>query len=103
MNGITSRNTTNSFEFLSSSGTYVLDHLAAHGAGLTGGQVTVVAALQVDAHFLGSLHLEAVHGVTGLGDIDPVVIRVAHNHSLLCFLRKKTLPEESIFCSVTMV
>ena len=34
----------------SSYGSHFLDHLAAHGAGLTGGQVTVVALLQVDAH-----------------------------------------------------
>ena len=31
-------------------GTHLLDHLAAHGAGLTGGQVTVVTIGQVDAN-----------------------------------------------------
>ena len=36
----------------SSYGTVVLDHLAADGAGLTGGQVTVVAVGQVDADLL---------------------------------------------------
>ena len=30
---------------------HLLDHLAADGTGLTGGQVTVVTVLQVDAHF----------------------------------------------------
>lgn len=30
---------------------HLLDHLAAHGAGLTAGQVAVVTLLQVDAHF----------------------------------------------------
>ena len=30
-------------------GTHVLDHLAAHGAGLAAGQIAVVALLQVDA------------------------------------------------------
>ena len=30
---------------------HLLDHLAAHGAGLAGGQVTVVAIGQVDADF----------------------------------------------------
>ena len=30
-------------------GRHFLDHLAAHGAGLTAGQVAVVAFLQVDA------------------------------------------------------
>ena len=32
-------------------GCHVFDHLAADGACLTGGQVTVVTVLQVDAHF----------------------------------------------------
>ena len=31
---------------------HLLDHLAAHGTGLTGGQVAVVALLQVHAHLL---------------------------------------------------
>ena len=31
-------------------GTHLLDHLAADGAGFAGGQVAVVALLQVDAH-----------------------------------------------------
>ena len=34
-----------------SHGFHLLDHLAAHGAGLTAGQVAVVTLLQVDAHF----------------------------------------------------
>ena len=38
--------------FSCSYGTHLLDHLAADGAGLTGGQVTVVAALQVNTNFL---------------------------------------------------
>ena len=36
----------------SSFGTHFLDHLAADGAGLAGGQVAVVAVLQVDANLL---------------------------------------------------
>ena len=32
-------------------GTHLLDHLAADGAGLAGGQVAVVAVLEIDAHF----------------------------------------------------
>ena len=76
---------------------HLLDHLAADGAGLAGGQVAVIAVGQVDAHFLGSLHLEAVHGLAGLGNVDLVVVRVAHFGSLLCFLRRKIPSEESIF------
>ena len=58
-------------------GTILFDHLAADGAGLTGGQVTVVTIGQVDAHFGCSLHLEAVHCLTGLRNIDLIVL-VAH-------------------------
>ena len=31
-------------------GPHLLDHLPAHGAGLAGGEVAIVALLQVDAH-----------------------------------------------------
>ena len=67
-----------SMEFYVSYGTHLLDHLAADGAGFPGGQVAIIAVLQVDAHFLGSLHLELVHGFPGLGNVDLVVIIVAH-------------------------
>ena len=36
--------------FRSSYGTHLLDHLAADGTGLAGGQVAVVTFLQVDAN-----------------------------------------------------
>ena len=62
---------------------HLLDHLAADGACLTGGQVTVVTVGQVDANLGSSLHLELVHGLTSLGDIQLVVVLVAHNRSLL--------------------
>ena len=39
--------------FCGSFGTHLLHHLASDAAGLTGGQVTVVTALQVDAGFPG--------------------------------------------------
>ena len=76
-------NPADSLKIFRSSGTNVLDHLAAHGASLTGGQVTVVAVGQIDTNFLGSLHLEAVHSLAGLGNIDLVVIGITHIHSLL--------------------
>ena len=63
-----------SVEFCDSSGTNVLDHLAADGACLPGSQVTVVAVLQVDADLGSCLHLEAVHSFAGLGDIDLVIV-----------------------------
>ena len=40
--------------------------------------MAVVAALQVDAHFLSDKHLETVHGLTSLGNVQLVVVRVAH-------------------------
>ena len=36
----------------SSFGTHILDHLAAHGTGLLGGQLAVVALFQVNADLL---------------------------------------------------
>ena len=84
-----------SVECKGSYGTAFFDHLAADGAGFTAGQVTVVTVGQVDAHFGSSLHLEAVHSLAGLGNIDLVV--VLHSDSLLfiapfhqgaCFLGK---------------
>ena len=71
--------------FRVSYGTHLLDHLAADGAGFAGGQVAVVAVLEVDADLIGGLHLELVHGLLGLGDIDAVAGRIvaAHNRSLL--------------------
>ena len=39
--------------FRTSYGTHLLDHLAADGAGLAGGQVAVVAVLEVDADLIG--------------------------------------------------
>ena len=62
-----------SMECKGSYGTILFDHLAADGAGLTGGQVTVVTVLQVDAHFLCSLHLELLHSSLSLGNIDLVI------------------------------
>ena len=39
---------------------HLLNHLAADRASLLGGQVAIVALLQVDAHFVRSFHLETV-------------------------------------------
>jgi hypothetical protein len=82
-----------SMECKGSYGTILFDHLAADGASLAGGQVTVVAVSQVDAHFLGSLHLELLHSLLSLGNIDLVVLHL--RFSPFRFLRKKTLSEES--------
>ena len=64
-------------------GPNLLDHLAADGAGLSGGEVAIIAVGQVDADFGSGLHLELVHSLTGLGDVELVVVIVAHNDSLL--------------------
>ncbi len=44
--------------------------------------MAVVAVLQVDADFLSDKHLEAVHCLTGLGNVQ-LVVRVDHFCSLL--------------------
>ena len=46
---MTHSNTDFTLIFFGSSGTHVLDHLAADGAGFPGGQVAVVAVLQIHA------------------------------------------------------
>ena len=46
---------------------HLLDHLSADGTGLAGGQIAVVALLEIDAHLGGGLHLKAVKRVTRLG------------------------------------
>ena len=65
-----------------SCGQYFLDHLAADAACLAGGQVAVVAFLQVDANLGSRLHLELVHGLAGLRNVQLVVLAV-HNETLL--------------------
>ena len=55
-------------------GFLILDHLAADGAGFPAGQVTVVAVGQVDTHFLSSLHLELIHSLLSLGNVDLIVL-----------------------------
>ena len=63
----------------SSFGTHFLDHLAADGAGLAGGQVAVVAVLEIDAHFSSGLHLELVHSGLGLRDVELVIVLSRHD------------------------
>ena len=60
-------------EFHSSQGTNLLDHLAADGAGFAGGQVAVVALLQVDADFVSGFHLELIHSFACFGNIDLII------------------------------
>ena len=57
-------------KFRCSYGTVFLDHLAADGAGFTGGQVAVVALLQVYADFAGGFHLEIIHSGAGIGCVE---------------------------------
>ena len=68
----------------SSFGTHLLDHLAADGAGLAGGEIAVVAFLEVDAHLGGGFHLELVHRGLGFRDIDLIV--VLSRHDIFSFL-----------------
>ena len=81
---------------------HLLDHLAADGAGFTGGQVAVVAVLQVDANLAGSQNLELVHGFASLGHIDLVV--ALHTVSLLFrfFPGRSSLPGGNDFLSANI-
>ena len=66
---------------------HFLDHLAAHRARLPGGQVAIVALLQVDTDLVGGLHLKLIHSLAGAGNNDSVaVLTVRHTLSLLFFL-----------------
>ena len=58
---------------------HLLDHHAADGAGVAGGQVAVIALLEVDAQLVRHFVLEAVHGVLGFGDIDLVIVIGRHS------------------------
>ena len=49
------------FKFYISYGAYVINHLSADAAGLTGSDVAVVALLEVNAYFRGGFHFKAVH------------------------------------------
>ena len=80
-----------SVECKGSYGTAFFDHLAADGASLTGGQVTVIAVSQINADFLRSLHLELLHSLLCLGNIDLIVI-LAHIDSLLLSISGKAKP-----------
>ncbi len=62
---------------------HLLDHLAADGARLAAGQVTVVAVLQVDADLRGGLHLKLIHSGLRLGDIQLVAVLGRHCCDLL--------------------
>ena len=85
-----------SMECKGSYGTAFFDHLAADGASLAGGQVTVVTVGQVHANLGSSLHLELVHSFTSLGNVDLIV--ALHIHALLLLSSEQTLSEESVFC-----
>ena len=100
---MTQDNPVDSFEFFSSSGKNVLDHLAADGACLAGGQVTVVTVGQVDTDFgslISILNLSMASRAWGMFSwllfLELIFV------SLLCFLRTKIPSEESIFCSVRL-
>jgi hypothetical protein len=60
--------TTFALEVQSSYGFNLLDHLATDATGLLGGQVAVITLLQVNAHLVGSFHLETVETLASLGN-----------------------------------
>ena len=95
MNGITSRNTTDSLEIFSSSGTHVLDHLAPDGAGLAGGQVTVIAVGQVDTDLACLISiLKRSMASRDKGDVDLVVV-LHTKFSPFAFFGRKHFPKKA--------
>ena len=80
-----------SFTGYSLLGTHLLDHLAADGAGFAGGQVAVVALLQVHADFAGRLHLKLVHSLPSLGNVDLVVALHTKLSPCVVFRKDQTL------------
>ena len=68
--------------------------------------MAVVAALQVDAHFLSDKHLEAVHGLREKGNVQLIVVRVAHfdfSPSINSGKQDAFRMENIFFLSVTLV
>ena len=60
---------------------HLLDHLTADRTGLTAGELTVIAALEIDADLGRGLHLELIHGLAGSG-IDQVITGVGRYASI---------------------
>ena len=58
--------TVGSLKNFSSFGYFVFDHLAADAAGLTCGQVAIVALLKVYANLVGGFHLELLKSLLSL-------------------------------------
>ena len=56
-----------SFKTNSSYGTVVFHHASSIATGFAGGRITIVTVGKIEAHFLRSLHLEAVQGHLLLG------------------------------------
>lgn len=84
-------------------GAHVLDHLAADGAGFPGGQVTVVTVGQVYADLRSGLHLELVHSLTSLGNVDLIVALHTYFFSFCRFPeRPDAFRWKTTFLSVTL-
>ena len=59
----------------------MVDHVPAHIAVFTAGEVAVVALLEVDAQFAGDFKLHVVQGAPGFGHVDPaagIAARLVH-------------------------
>ena len=61
---------------------HLLDHLTADRACFAGGQVTVLALLQVDADLVGSFHLKFVHCFLRLWNDQSITVRVVMLHTV---------------------
>ena len=65
--------------------------------------MAVVAIGQVNAHFLSYKHLETVHGLREKGNVQLIVVRVAHFDSLLLLSSEEPALRRKHFLSGTLV
>ena len=64
---------------------HLLYHLTADGTSFLGGKIAVVTLLEVYADFVGSFHLELIHGLAGVGIHNTVGLR-HFVYLLICLL-----------------
>ena len=77
---------------------HLLHHLTADRACLTGGEIAVVALLQVDTDFRSGLHLELVHGGLCLGNDN--FISCHFNLHSVALRRHKNLTKVKCVCKL---
>jgi len=78
---------------------HFLDHLAADGTCLTGGEVTVITVLEVDADFGSGLHLELIHSIACSG-VNKMISGIGRHRLHLLFCLIWVFHPKHIFCGM---